>query len=954
MRIVSLAIVAVFLTLSTSAYSASYIKGHIDHAGYIGDEFRIRGWACQTTDSQSVRVHIYAGGAAGKGGTFIGHGVANLNSEPAVATSCSSSGTKHRFNLAIPRDKAFTHSHKTLYVHGISTKGTGNKTIHRSGLFRLPLDFKLSYLKPVIANKDVTIKANQTLKLDTSASIKLLLVQGKVQCTNSFNLKTEGVLVMGSGSRIDCGTSSSPFTGNGAFVLSGNRDLRDIDPMNMITSKVTKGLVAMHNGVISLYGKSGKSDVAKLSGTANSGTRTINLDRAVSWQVGDQIVVSASDFDPWETEKRIITSIASNKRSITLNSSLNYKHWGQTERHSNGRSSWTLDERAKVVNLTRNLKVKSDSDSYSANKIGAHMMIMGSGSAGFINNVEFNKVGQQGVLGRYPFHWHKKGNVSGQFFSHSSIHESYNRCVVIHGTNYAKVDNNSCYDHYGHGYFLEDGNEVKNIITNNIGLLSKKIPKGKELLISEVRSSDPNRFPAPATFWISNPDNDVRYNTAAGSEGTGFWMSFRRQVGSARPLSTNTWRFSSNIAHSSIVGITHDGAADGASACGGPCPDPNNRLLVSAHYSPSSVPTFSNLVAYKNALAGIYYRGTRANYPNAILADNGRSAWFAFDQELVNSLVVGYSNNHDANTLQRLKNHLTTNNRNRHGFNMPFRRNFSGMLIYDGPYYMDNVHFAGFPDQFKYFENKDVTPSAVTLMGGSGRYTNLSRRLTFDGAPIKKVTFDYDGNGWGDAFSAVVKDADGSLVGTANRVVMAEHDFNRDPACLLGNPSLGQEEILICNYSISHFRFGGTDKVKMDIKRIAPNGNEVIESSAGYRHFNKFPLIQGSDYVYEVSNYTVSELTRANIEFTTDYVGQASPVIAFKGLPGSCNIRLKKNNQVLTKYYSLQALKNASSGGYYKGVGMYYIRVVAQDKQVFSRNRRAELPQGRTDYALKC
>ena len=80
----------------------------------------------------------------------------------------------------------------------------------------------------------------------------------------------------------------------------------------------------------------------------------------------------------------------------------------------------------------------------------------------------------------------------------------------------------------------------------------------------------------------------------------------------ATPISSNTWVFDDNIAHSCLVGITHDGAPNG-----GPTGNPLNsqdRAITSAHYQPSQVPTFNNLVAYKCSEAGIYFRGNRAVY----------------------------------------------------------------------------------------------------------------------------------------------------------------------------------------------------------------------------------------------------------------------------------------------------------------------------------------------------
>lgn len=56
------------------------------------------------------------------------------------------------------------------------------------------------------------------------------------------------------------------------------------------------------------------------------------------------------------------------------------------------------------------------------------------GSIMRVSGVELYRMGQRNLLARYPIHWHLMGNAAGQYIKHSSIHESFNRCVTIHGT----------------------------------------------------------------------------------------------------------------------------------------------------------------------------------------------------------------------------------------------------------------------------------------------------------------------------------------------------------------------------------------------------------------------------------------------------------------------------------------------------------------------------------------
>ena len=64
----------------------------------------------------------------------------------------------------------------------------------------------------------------------------------------------------------------------------------------------------------------------------------------------------------------------------------------------------------------------------------------------------------------------------------------------------------------GHAFFLEDGVETGNVITNNLGILTRR---SYAML---------NTDQTPATFWITNPDNVISGNVAAGSANYGFWF----------------------------------------------------------------------------------------------------------------------------------------------------------------------------------------------------------------------------------------------------------------------------------------------------------------------------------------------------------------------------------------------------------------------------------------------
>ena len=126
------------MIVSNAAHSASAVKGYIDRIAKVGDNYYASGWACQTGSNASIKVHLYAGGAAGAGGSYFTNGTASNNSETGVANACGSTGTNHRFKVLIPVSARSAHAGKKLYVHGISTIGSGNLAISRSGSYSIP------------------------------------------------------------------------------------------------------------------------------------------------------------------------------------------------------------------------------------------------------------------------------------------------------------------------------------------------------------------------------------------------------------------------------------------------------------------------------------------------------------------------------------------------------------------------------------------------------------------------------------------------------------------------------------------------------------------------------------------------------------------------------------------------------------------------------------------------
>lgn len=133
-------------------------------------------------------------------------------------------------------------------------------------------------------------------------------------------------------------------------------------------------------------------------------------DSSLDWMAGYS--------QPDQNENVTITAISG--KTITFSPALKYDHY------------CTKYYCGEVGLLTRNIVFKGDSTSDSS-LFGGHLL-MRSATIARISAVEFTRFGQQGVVGRYPVHFHMQGDKVGKNFyiKDSSIHHNYQRCVVVH------------------------------------------------------------------------------------------------------------------------------------------------------------------------------------------------------------------------------------------------------------------------------------------------------------------------------------------------------------------------------------------------------------------------------------------------------------------------------------------------------------------------------------------
>lgn len=455
------------------------------------------------------------------------------------------------------------------------------------------------------AGQDVTVPAGTTVLLDVSPPpLRTLEVDGRLVFGCSDLTLTADVIEILGELRIGSAAQPSPHRSiiqlEESFFPPGDPQARSLELLG---------------GRLELHGTPRTSWV-QLGANAPAGATTLSLASPVDWKPGERIVLASTDFDLEQAEERTIDWVAPDGTQVGLTAPLDFLHWGQVE-------TLGVDERGEVALLDRNIVVRGASNAATTG-LGGSMRFIGPGSAQVhLGWVEVVGLGDTGQLGRYPVHFHQLGDQTGSWVQGLSVHDGFNRSIVLHGTDNVLVEDCVSYAALGHAFYLEDGSETGNVLVDNLALSTRRPPAGLEILPSDT---------TPSGFWIMNFDNVISGNHAAGQQGSGFWFDLSVQGSQDVPPT-----FVGNVAHSSgdhgFYKEDYDSAVSGA-----------------------ITPVFDGFTAYKNRQRGIYWRSVDllTTWRDARVADNATGLFLASDglqkdgQSLtvvVDSVVVGETAN---------------------------------------------------------------------------------------------------------------------------------------------------------------------------------------------------------------------------------------------------------------------------------------------------------------------
>lgn len=310
------------------------------------------------------------------------------------------------------------------------------------------------------------------------------------------------------GAALEVGTSSVPIPAEHKAVIR----LTYVEGMD----RQSFPALICCGGRMDLHGAPLNRSWVKLQEHGYPGDPTLELTEPVAgWKPGDRVLVPTTEASPFytvdKTGRRVIGSVLDNTqteegeiavvsgKTLVLKQPLKFKHQAE------GRFS------GEVANLSRNVVVESADP----NGVRGHTMYH-RGSSGSISYAEFRHLGKEGVLGRYPIHFHLCGDtMRGASVIGASIWDSANRWLTVHGTNYLVVRDCVGFRSVGHGYFFEDGTEVFNVFDRNLAvqaLMGKPLPE--QMLPFDTNDA--------AGFWWANCLNSFTRNLAVECEKHGY------------------------------------------------------------------------------------------------------------------------------------------------------------------------------------------------------------------------------------------------------------------------------------------------------------------------------------------------------------------------------------------------------------------------------------------------
>jgi len=324
------------------------------------------------------------------------------------------------------------------------------------------------------------VPRDETWVLDTSLDVGELIVQGKFEWdTSKENLELRACRIMvEDGAEFQVGTAAMPMNNKATIYIK--------DCPNQFAESVAGQRFLAGRGAarIEIHGRRLEKHFTLLGETAMAGSRELVLKdpaAAMGWRVGDEVGVVTTGGDDESTyappvdgsTRHVIEAI--NGNTITIEPALTAKHLGGMKNMAGS----LYEMAAEVVNMERSVKITGDNDGFFTSGQGFHTMIMPEQGKFGVLDVRWARLeycGQLDKTGRYCLHFHLMKHCPQCVLQGNTVIDSFQSGITIHGTHDSLVDANVLWDNHGVGIYTEDGNEMDNMISNNVVVCSSWDP----------------------------------------------------------------------------------------------------------------------------------------------------------------------------------------------------------------------------------------------------------------------------------------------------------------------------------------------------------------------------------------------------------------------------------------------------------------------------------------------
>jgi hypothetical protein len=341
----------------------------------------------------------------------------------------------------------------------ITAARAGSSDVALSKVYGAAIDFSTDVLRSSEVNPSgaYSVPAGTTLILDSSVELDSLDVMngGRVLWDTGIDdlTLTTGYVVVGNGGAFHIGSEAAPM-------------------QNRATIRIKDGLAAANGwkrtfgslwgGELHLFGKPVQKTWTLLAESVQAGSSTVlveGLPDELGWLEGDRIAIAPTQkMARGHGESFNITTMAGTSNGQTLiglSAPVAEVHLGEKQ-EIGGKIA---ELQAEVVHLSRQILITGDG--------GIQTISVGAG----VVKMQYTRVercGQPGNIGKYCLHMHVKGQCPQCIFKGNAVEHGTQRGIVVHGTHYSTVEQNIVYDVKGAYLYIEDGNEMGNLIKENV------------------------------------------------------------------------------------------------------------------------------------------------------------------------------------------------------------------------------------------------------------------------------------------------------------------------------------------------------------------------------------------------------------------------------------------------------------------------------------------------------